>query len=191
MRTFFGLLICFFSKVLFAQNFAEMLARFDSIEASRCREAVAEFSARQPKNWLDWLPSLGVGYTPSGSPRPTLSYSLAQIFEAKTRRREREAKQKAEASKCASETANRRAEIVEKIRSLEILRRDIAEDRRIFEEIDAPIFVFWTKKADVQDILPIEFLEKKKQFEAARERIRRREIEAETLELNIFSVTYW
>ena len=168
-----------------------ILQKFDSIQAARCAAADAEFQHSKRGEWLKYLPSVGIGYTPGGSPRPTVALSLSTVYQITADRRDRQQRRAALEAACRYQSATSRAEITADFRQAASLAADIAEDERIFNQIDRQIFDFWTKKSDSQEILPIEYLEKLRQFEAARERIRRRHVELETIHQDIFSKSLW
>ncbi len=167
-----------------------ILVIFDSLQTAKCAAKTAEFSDSQPRLWPELLPSVGIGYAPTGAtakPRPTVSFSFASLLSAKAKNQERKAKRAAVAADCLYQSDAKRAGIIRLFRQAENLQNDIAEDERIFEKIEVPIFNYWKTKAENLEILPIEWLQVQRSHEQAREALRRRRVELADRVAEIFA----
>ncbi|RMF27951.1 MAG: hypothetical protein D6765_06720 [Bacteroidetes bacterium] len=57
---------------------AALESKFEALTAAR----LAEFDDNQPPAFLNYLPSIGIAYTPAGEPRPAASFSVSQVIQA-------------------------------------------------------------------------------------------------------------
>ncbi len=75
-------------------------AALDTFHDRQLEAQLAEFDASKKGNWLYYLPSVGISYTPiartrtdgnlelNSEPRPTVSFSLGQVLTARRRQRD-------------------------------------------------------------------------------------------------------
>ncbi|WP_245550161.1 hypothetical protein [Haliscomenobacter hydrossis] len=160
-------------------------AAIDTFHAHTARADLLELQESRRGNWLKYLPTLGLAYTPSGAPRPGLSYSTAVIYQAKKDKQTRAAKRLAILEQ--AQLAGRRDKaalgpLLERHRSAE---RELAAALQLLE-LDRELLSYWQQELAAKNIGPVEFLGKRKAFmeqETGIERLRDRlrELEAELL----------
>ena len=160
-------------------------AAVDSFHAHAARADLLEFQESRRGNWLKYLPALGLAYTPTGAPRPGLSYSTTVIYQAKKDKQMRAAKRLAimeQARVAAQRDKSALLPLLERYRSG--VRELVAALQLL--ELDRELLSYWQRELEAKNIGPVEFLAKKKAFleqEAGIERLRDRlrELEAEVL----------
>lgn len=150
----------------------------DSLEAFHHRQLEANleaFEATPRDYWMNFVPSIGVGYNLQGQPRPTLSYSIASLFNFRKQKRQTEAQRKAI---LLQDQLNREKDIrklLAQIQEYKILTTELQFKESIFE-IDKELMDFYTKKAKSKDldlrITGEQFLLKKKAYLAKIQDIR-------------------
>lgn len=118
-------------------------------------------------DWKDLLPSVGVAYTPSGSPRPSASWSPLQILD----RKEKEKKRKLDRSSLLLSYELVLQDRLFKLRQLyhdyQIdLKRLTSKSQTI--EIDEKLFAITERKYQENIIKPSEYLAAKKDMIVAR-----------------------
>lgn len=124
---------------------------------------LAEFEIATKGNWMNYIPSVGVGYAPSGEPRPTMSFSLSQVFTAQRNRESIEAKRRAI---IATATLFHQSEIralSNLIRQYRILESDVQFAESIYQ-IDQQLFQFHEAQHQNHEITASQFLMKQRDF---------------------------
>ena len=162
-----------------------LYAAIDTFHAHTARADLLELQESRRGNWLKYLPTLGLAYTPSGAPRPGLSYSTAVIYQAKKDKQTRAAKRLAileQAQLAARRDKAALGPLLERHRSAE---RELAAALQLLE-LDRELLSYWQQELAAKNIGPVEFLGKRKAFmeqETGIERLRDRlrELEAELL----------
>ena len=131
---------------------------------------LAAHNRTKTKPWKELLPSLGVGYTPGGSPRPTASWSPLQILDRKDRK---------------NKINNDRESIMlgyevileDRLHKLQQLYADYLLDKRILASqrstllIDEELFAITERKYEENLIKPSEYLSAKRSIMASRSRV--------------------
>ena len=162
-----------------------LYAAIDTFHAHTACADLLELQESRRGNWLKYLPTLGLAYTPSGAPRPGLSYSSAVIYQAKKDKQTRAAKRLAileQAQLAARRDKTALGPLLERHRSAE---RELAAALQLLE-LDRELLSYWQQELAAKNIGPVEFLGKRKAFmeqETGIERLRDRlrELEAELL----------
>ncbi|AEE54376.1 hypothetical protein [Haliscomenobacter hydrossis] len=160
-------------------------AAIDTFHTYTARADLLELQESRRGNWLKYLPTLGLAYTPSGAPRPGLSYSTTVIYQAKKDKQTRAAKRLAileQAQLAARRDKAALGPLLERHRSAE---RELAAALQLLE-LDRELLSYWQQELAAKNIGPVEFLGKRKAFmeqETGIERLRDRlrELEAELL----------
>jgi hypothetical protein len=113
--------------------------------------------------WLKYLPNLGVIYTVAGEPRPAVSTSTSVFYQANRDKKKREA------TRFATTKRSQLQLDIELAKLNRLWKRYQSADKRIeaYDEIatiDRNLFELYEKQYDAKEILPEEFLLKKKTF---------------------------
>ena len=158
-------------------------AAIDTFHAHTTRADLLELQESRRGNWLKYLPTLGLAYTPSGAPRPGLSYSTAVIYQAKKDKQTRAAKRLAILEQAQVAARRDKEALLPYLERHLSLRRELATALQLLE-LDRDLLSYWQQELAAKNIGPVEFLGKRKDFlekEAGIERLkdRLRELEAE------------
>lgn len=123
--------------------------------------AALEYSTKG--EWLKYLPNLGVTYTVAGEPRPAISTSTSVLYQARRDKKTRVAARDAARQRNAIELDQELAQL----RRLWIRYQAAARRSRVQDDIaiiDKELFKLYEKQYANKEILPEEFLLKKKGF---------------------------
>jgi hypothetical protein len=168
-------------------------AALDTFLDRQLAAQLAEFDESKKGNWLYYLPSVGIGYTPiakSGPdgdirfdnvPRPTLSFSLGQVLNARRRDRDLRAKRESLAASAALDREKAHRELDRLLHRHALLLLELETMRRV-QEIDRQLFVLIQADYDVAKISPQDFLPKQKAFLEGELAVQRKEMEVAGLE---------
>jgi hypothetical protein len=146
---------------------------------------LAEFEIQSKGNWMNYIPSVGVGYTPNGEPRPTMSFSLSQIFTAQKNREAIEAKRR---GIIATATLLHQSEIRQLstlLRQYQLQTKELNFAYTIYE-IDTRLFEFYATQHDNHELTASQFLMKEKDYLLNKQLIIRLKNKLEEKKLEIF-----
>jgi hypothetical protein len=132
-----------------------LFASLRAFHAEAASAKVAEFSALEKYRFMKWLPTFGLGYNLSGTPVPTVGFSLSQIY---TNLNDKEKNSKKIESILRTELMSQKEDSI----SLEIALKKVEILRGPLKWIDA--------KAQIDDEL----------FEATKEKYLAKELPKET-----------
>jgi hypothetical protein len=164
-------------------------ASIDRFWARATAAQLEEYADTRKDDWMLWLPGVGLTYTPSGAPRPTLSYSLHEWFNARKAKRER-------AAKCKSIEATNRLNVEkDKTKLIALLRRrallladiDVAVHAL---ETHAEIFRIYEQEYLHGEMTPTEFLPRKAQFEERQAALAAKRLQVDLLETEIMEAAH-
>ena len=164
---------------------ATLHASIDTFHAHAAHSSLLELQESRRGNWLKYLPTLGLAYTPSGAPRPGLSYSSAVIYQAKKDKQTRAAKRLAILEQAQVAARRDKEALLPYLERHLSLRRELAAALQLLE-LDRELLSYWQQELAAKNIGPVEFLGKRKAFmeqETGIERLRDwlQELEAELL----------
>ena len=154
---------------------------------------LAEFDETKKGNWLYYLPSVGIGYTPiakgssdggirfNNEPRPTVSFSVGQVLTARRRDRDIRAKRESLAASAALDREKFHRELDRLLQRHALLLLELETMRRVLE-IDRQLFVLIQADYDAARISPQQFLPKQKAMLEAELGLMRKEMEVGNLE---------
>ncbi len=71
----------------------QLYAALDSFYSQQTEAELVEFQSTNKKQWLKFLPTVGISYTLDGKPRPTVSWSSNLIYTSQRNKESRQAKQ--------------------------------------------------------------------------------------------------
>lgn len=168
-------------------------ATLDTFLDRQLAAQLAEYDESKKGNWLYYLPSVGIGYTPiaksgpdgdirfDNAPRPTLSFSLGQVLNARRRDRDLRAKRESLAASAALDREKAHRELDRLLHRHALLLLELETMRRV-QEIDRQLFVLIQADYDVAKISPQDFLPKQKAFLEGELAVQRKEMEVAGLE---------
>lgn len=160
---------------------------FASVDSFYNQILAAELKAFEsnPKDyWMNFVPSVGVGYNLQGKPRPSVSFSLNSLFQVRQQKRQAAAMRESIILKNHLERQKTKSAVSKIYQQIEILQEDLLFSLRVFS-IEKQLFEFHEKQNQNNEIRPSEFLIKKIAHLKKEESIRleKREIEMRILEL--------
>ena len=139
---------------------------FESLETyhqSLLTAQLSEFEITSKGNWMNYVPNVGIGYTPQGKPRPTTSFSLTQIFTAQRNREAIEAKRRAIQQTASLFLESEKQELYALLRQIKILQSDVQFAESVFQ-IDEQLFRFYEIQHQNNELTASQFLLKKRDF---------------------------
>jgi hypothetical protein len=140
-----------------------LFAALEKHHATITAAQLAEFDETTTKKWMNYIPSVGIGYTPSGDPRPTASFSLSQIITAKRNQQERERRRAAILAKAEIELQQLKSQLTSMLQEYELLKLELRTREQI-HEIDKQLFQLAKVQYENAEMSPVEFLPKEKAF---------------------------
>lgn len=137
-----------------------------------------EFEVSNSGQWMTYLPSVGVGYTPAGQPRPTASFSLSQVLTAKRNKQTLAAKRRAITESAMLRHANDKRHLTGLIRQFDLLKRELEFEKELFQ-IDTELFEFYQAQLENHELTASQFLLKKKSYLTTKNDLFRLEVRLE------------
>ncbi len=160
-----------------------LLASIDTFHARQARIRLLELTESRRGAWLRYLPAIGIAYTPTGAPRPAVSYSSTLLYTAQKDRQQRDAKRLAILQQAALDAEADKRTLLQLLQRHAALRRELDAQRAV-HAIDTELYRFYEKQAATQELLPADFLLRKREYllkclELEQQEARLRGIEAE------------
>jgi hypothetical protein len=150
---------------------------------------LSEFEISAKGNWMNYVPSVGVGYAPSGEPRPTMSFSLSQIFTAQRNREIIEAKRRAITATATLLYQSEIRKLQALLHQFQIIQSDIRFANSI-HQIDIQLFQFYETQHRNSEITASQFLLKKRDMLTKEQNIKKIETSLEDKRLEIMEASY-
>jgi hypothetical protein len=147
--------------------------------------SLAEFDDATPGQWMNYIPSAGIGYNLQGQPRPTLSFSLAQVITARRQRLDRQAKRRSIEATATIALDDAHRQLDQLLTKYELLRLELQTMQKL-HEIDSSLYQLAVLDYEAAKLAPSGFLPKQKAYlqselELTRKEIVVRELEGEIL----------
>jgi hypothetical protein len=180
----------------------QLHAALDTFLTRQLAAQLVEFDESKKGNWLYYLPSVGIGYTPitksgpdgdirfDNAPRPTLSFSLGQVLNARRRDRDLRAKRESLAASAALDREKAHRELDRLLHRYALLLLELETMRRV-QEIDRQLFVLIQADYDAARISPQQFLPKQKAFLEGELAVQRKEMEVVGVEGEILNFAHF
>jgi hypothetical protein len=177
-------------------------AALDTFLTHQLAAQLAEYDESEKGNWLYYLPSVGIGYTPiakgsadgdirfNNEPRPTISFSLSQVLTARRRHRDLRAKRESLAASAALDREKAHRDLDRLLHRHALLLLELETMRRV-QEIDRQLFVLIQADYDAAVISPQQFLPKQKAFLEGELAVMRKEMEVGNLEGEIMLAAHF
>jgi len=170
-------------------NIEILYSSIDSFYHQKLASELKAFESNPKDYWMNFVPSIGVGYNLQGKPRPTLSYSLNSLFQVRQQKRQFAAVRESIVLKNSIEKQQTKLEVSKLLQQIELLKEDLLFSIQI-HDIDTQLFEFYQKQNKNHDIKPSEFLIKKKDYLTKQQSIRLQKREIRILTLELFQTSY-
>ena len=160
-----------------------LFGSIDTFHARQARIRLLELAESRRGNWLRYLPAIGIAYTPTGAPRPAVSYSSTLLYTAQKDRQQRDAKRLAILQQAALDAEADKRTLLQLLQRHAALQRELDAQRAV-HALDTELYRFYEKQAATQELLPAEFLLRKREYllkclELEQQEARLRGVEAE------------
>ncbi len=164
-------------------------AALDTFLHRQLAAQLAEFDNSNRGAWMNYMPSVGIGYNLATDaegklktkPRPTVSFSLSQVFAAQRRRMDINAKRRSLAAAAELAASAAHAELDRLLTRHELLTLELETMRQV-SAIDAEIFRLAQLDYDDAKLAPNAFLPKQKAYLESKLALTRKEMEVRELE---------
>ncbi len=173
-------------------------AALTAYQAQHLAAALAEFDDATPGQWMNYIPSLGIGYSlatdaegkVTSKPRPSISFSLAQIFNARRQRLAIQAKRRSIEAAHALQSQAEHRQLDQLLAKLEMLELELKTMRRL-HEIDRSLYELAVLDYEAAKLAPVAFLPKQKAFLESELGLLRKEMEVKKLEGEILAMSHF
>lgn len=171
----------------------------DTFHAHQLAADLAEFEESNQGNWMTYLPSAGIGYAPiynaaensfAAKPRPSISWSINQIFTAKKRKEALLAKKRSITENSLLQTQTDKRKLRRLLINYQRLQEDLKERKRLFA-IEEELFEYYEKSYQNLDLLPYQFLIKKRNYLHKKYEIQVASNKIYNAESEILEAAYW
>lgn len=161
-------------------------AALDSFHHHQLMATLAEFDDAPGNTWMNWTPAIGTGFNLQGQPRPTVSFSLSQVFTNLERRRERKAKRRSIKEAAQLELAQLHSQLAAMLLRHEMLLLELETMREAFD-IDRQLHELETSDYEAAKLSPMQYLPKRKAFINARLAVMMKEAEVREVEREVLT----
>lgn len=168
----------------------QLHAAIDTFHARQLAATLEQFDLSKKGAWMNYVPGIGIGYNLQGKPRPTLSFSLSQVFSASRQRRDAAAARRSASSAAALDCAEAHARLNELLGKLELMKLELATMGQV-SAIDAEIFKLAKESYETAELAPVDFLPKQKAFLESELALTRKEIELRNFEAEILTFCHF
>ncbi len=139
---------------------------------------------------MNYIPSTGIGYNLQGKPRPTLSFSLSQIFNVRRQRLALQAKRRSIEAAHILQSQDEHRKLDELLAKLEMMELELETMRRL-HEIDASLYELAVLDYEAAKLAPVAFLPKQKAYLESELGLLRKEMEVRGLEGEILAFSHF
>lgn len=153
-------------------------------------EAIAYRQNWKKDRWADYMPSVGLAYTPSGAPRPGVSFSLGTLIASR--------KKKREAVRMETQIRERfRLQAEQEVRALRARLDEVAkmENARVLDsdllELERMIFAIVQDEFDRAQEEPKKYLAAKRKWLTVQAEYHARGLELERAKRDLLVSAYW
>jgi hypothetical protein len=177
---------------------AQLHAALSAHQASQLAADLAEFDDATPSQWMNYVPSLGIGYSLATDkegkittkPRPSISFSLSQIFNARRQRLALQAKRRSIEATADIALADAHRHLDQLLTKYELMTLELQTMRKL-HEIDVSLYELAVLDYEAAKLAPSEFLPKQKAFLESGLELQRKEMEVKGLEGEILGVCHF
>ena len=167
-------------------------AALDTFLKRQLVATLAEFDDDNRGAWMNYVPSVGIGYNLAtdkegqitSKPRPTVSFSLAQVFNARRQRRDRQAKRKSLIATTELQRQQLHSQLSAMLQRCELMNLELATMRRV-HAIERQLYELAVIDYEAAKLAPSGFLPKEKTFLESELSVMRKEMELKGLESDV------
>lgn len=176
----------------------ELHAALSAHQALQLAATLVEFDDATPGQWMNYIPSLGIGYSLATDkegkiatkPRPSISFSLSQIFNARRQRLAIQAKRRSIEATHALQSQDEHHQLDELLAKLQLQQLEL-ETMRQLHEIDRSLYELAVLDYDAAKLAPVDFLPKQKAYLQSGLDLQRKEMVVKGLEGEILGVAHF
>ncbi len=168
----------------------QLHAALDTFAARSLAAQLGEFEQTTKGNWMNYTPSVGIGYNLQGKPRPTISFSLSQIFSAQRQRSGQQAKRRSLEASAILDIEDEHRKLDGLLRKLELMALELETMRQV-HDIETSLYELAVIDYEAAKLAPSGFLPKKKAFLESSLNLQRKEIELRNLEAEILTFSHF
>ncbi len=142
----------------------QLYAALDSFYTEQTKAELTEFQFTNKKQWLKYLPTVGISYTLDGKPRPTVSWSSSLIYTSHRNKESRQAKRQSIIRKNELKLQKDKLRLHALIQQYYALQQDIAFMKKLLE-YDTQLYEVKKDQAEHLEISPTDLLKAEQQYE--------------------------
>lgn len=162
----------------------------DSFYAAQTNAQLLEYRESKKGEWLKYLPNLGITYTITGQPRPSLSISSGILYQAQKTKQARADKRRQIIETNRVEAEQVKAKLKELLLRYELLTEALAHQRSL-HQIDVQLFAIREDEYLRQERAPSDFLQAKRTFLLQQEALHQKEGQLQLLKLEILTTAHY
>lgn len=156
---------------------------------------LAEFDDATPGQWMNYVPSLGIGYSLATDkdgkittkPRPSISFSLSQIFSARRQRLALQAKRRSIEANHALQSQDEHRRLDELLARHQLQQLELQTLRQL-HDIDRSLYQLATLDYDAAKLAPVDYLPKQKAYLQSQLDLQRKELVVKELEGEVLGI---
>lgn len=192
MRSKGILLCCLLVRVAGAQELpplGELYASIDSFYAAEVHANLLEFREDRKGEWLKYVPNVGMTYTVTGAPRPSVSFNTGILYQAKRDRQRNAARRRSIEEKGALQAARIRGAVTKLYAAYQLQMEALAFRRKLLA-IDEQLFRMEEDRYERGEISPGDFLKAKRSWLLKQQEVRDIELDLEVLRQEILAGSF-
>ena len=176
-----------FSLPAYTQKLSPLAALYTSIDSFYAAEIHAnllEFQDDKKGEWLKYVPNVGLTYTVTGAPRPSVNLNTGILYQAKRDKQRNAARRRSIEEKGALQAARARGQVA-KLYATYLLRQEALDFQRELLAIDEQLFRMEVDRYERGEISPGDFLKAKRAWLLKQQGVNDLEMELEVLRQDI------
>ena len=161
----------------------------DTFYARQTHLQLLEFRESKKGEWLKFLPNLGITYTVTGQPRPSISLSSGLLYQAQREKQTRAAKRRQIIEKNRLEAEREKSKLRELLLRYQLLQEEL-EHLRTLHRVEAQLFAIREDEYQRQERAPSDFLQAKRTFLLQEQVLRDKEGQLQIIEMEIWVLAH-
>lgn len=143
---------------------SQLYKALDSFHQQQILAELSEYQSSNQKQWLKYLPSVGLTYSLDGKPRPTVSWSSNLIYTSYKNRESKEAKQRSIAHQNELKLQKERLQLNALLQQHHALKQDITFLKKL-HAYDTQLYEVKQDQAQHLELSPVELLKATQAYE--------------------------
>lgn len=143
---------------------AQLYAALDSFYQQQITANLTEHQSTTKKQWLKYLPSVGLSYNLKGQPRPTVSWSSNLIYTSFKNKEAKAAKQRSIIQKNELQHQKDQLKLAALLQKHQALKQDITFQKKLYT-YDTQFYKVQQDQAQHLEISPVELLKATQSYE--------------------------